>query len=40
MWSKYQVYPDFVPLLLLIVNLVFRFKFAAICSLCKIKREK
>ena len=30
MWSKYQVYTYFVSLLLLIVNLVFRFKFAAI----------
>ena len=26
----YQVYTDFVSVLLLIVNLVFRFKFAAI----------
>ena len=30
MWSKYQVYAYFVSLLLPIVNLVFRFKFAAI----------
>ena len=30
MWSKYQVYTDFVSLSLPIVNLVFRFKFATI----------
>ena len=30
MWSKYQVYTDFVSLLLPIENSVFRFKFAAI----------
>ena len=30
MWRKYQFYTDFVSLLLLIVNLEFRFKFAAI----------
>ena len=30
MWSKYQVYPEFVSLLVLIVKLVFGFKFAAI----------
>ena len=30
MWSKYQVYTDFVSLLLLTVNLLLRFKFAAV----------
>ena len=46
MCSKYQVYTDFVSLLPLIVNLLFRFKFAAILfsaasgSLCKNQPSK